>query len=390
MNPLHAQRLLRYMAEELRIEVDFPVMCDLHISGELIPASTHWYTDDSGACMVKATVNQGTGSKVSDVADDVILQHENMMLVFRIQSRTSNRTHTRFTGTVQGRFGQVSELVKSTSFLIRNLPENLSSLREITRVLKIDDQQQIRETQLDRSAMILRDDRWIITLDRIDQDDTQQCDYLGTIAYGDRELRRFSEHLEELDVVSLFLTWICGSIRRPSYAFGYQGHYLMCGYINSFHTPQDLNYGWFMQYWREEQTILDKFASFSSLLRTPEVSLYIKHAVTDYAESYNASSITSKLANTHSALTAIARWDRRDSSKKFSFYRNIKKTIACSGLDGTIWNPVAKRLDEYRNNILHVQPKWSYHDDPSTFQCWHAGQELVENLLIRKLGINPP
>lgn len=387
MNPLHAHKLLKYMIDDLSLDLEYPVICNLLTGGESIPASTSWYTDDSGACLVKATVDQGQGSTTLDLARRVTLCHQDISLDYWIQNNSANYGQTKLAGIVQGSFGKEAEPVSSTRFLIPNLPDYLSSNRDIKKFVEIDGELAGQEHRSDSSAMVLRYEPWVISLNQIDQNDSLQCDYIGSIQSGDRELKKFEEHLEVLNIVSLFLTWICGSIRHPSYAVGYQNRHRICGFVDGFQTPSTPNNRWFNSDGRRISVAANSFSYFSDLLQTPEVSLYIAHAINDYAESYNASSVTSKLANTHSALTAICRWDREDSSKSFSFYRDITGTISSCELDGAIWNPVAKKLDEYRNNILHVQPKWAYHDDPSAFRVWLEGQELVEVLLARKFGL---
>ena len=192
-----------------------------------------------------------------------------------------------------------------------------------------------------------------------------------------------------IDTVALFLTLICASPRYPAYVIGESlvDDQLTrnCGYVGSFDTPG----GPIGISLREPlmRHVASRFGEFVSLTQQPNVSTCLIHAVRNYAEASYATSIASRLTQTHAALSAIVRWDQQIFRGQFHFVKELEETIIANGLDPARWVPIAKDLDTYRSNSIHVQPSWSHHGDSSEFSVWAQGQQLVETLLAVKLGL---
>lgn len=386
LNPTHAQKLLSYMAKDLRLDVEYPVICDLEIDGISVSVSTIWYTDNTGDCLVKVTAGERLADRVKTAAS-CRLRYQDISLEYLIETITEQGNETKLGGYVLGSFGDSARPVTTTNFLIPNLPDSLGDYRDVKRSMVVNDELVSEQSTLDFGAIVLGDERWEITLTKVDQIDSPQHDYRGIAKYGDREPKTFDEHLGIIDSVSLFITWICGSERYPAYAVSYHERDRVNGFVHSFEFPSKLNNRIFGNNFLYIREAASKFGYFCELLRTPDVQICIRHAIRDYAEAYNASNITSKLANTHAALTAIVRWDRTIPRGTFAFVDELENTISSLGLDSAVWNPVAKDINTYRSNSLHVQPKWAYHDDPRAFRVWMNGQMLVEYLLAAKFEL---
>ena len=386
MNPAYAQRLLDRMSEDFRLDIKYQFVCELSIKGAWIPVPTIWSTDDTGSCYVKALLNEWPQNRLDDLRM-CRLRYQDISFDYWIEEIRNRGPETSLNGVVRGSFGHESDLVTTTDFLVPNLPSSLGHNRKIKTYSEVNDEMVSRQTILDKGALVLKDGPWKITLTNVEHRDLPQHDYAGLIQLCDKTLRTFREHLAVIDAVSLFLTWICGAQRYPAYAVSYQKQQRMAGFLHGFEAPGRLNNRMFVADFRQISEAARSFAYLCDLLRTSDIGLCVRHAITNYAEAYTASNMTSKLANTHAALTAIVRWDQEKFRGSFSFLDQLKSTISSSGLDGTTWDQVASDLYKYRNNSLHVQPKWAYHDDPSAFRVWLDGQELVEALLGRKLNL---
>ena len=192
-----------------------------------------------------------------------------------------------------------------------------------------------------------------------------------------------------IDTVSLFLSWLCSSPRYPAYVIGesFTGGQKTrnCGFVGNFETPGNpmgislrLERMW---------GVADVFQQFNALTQQPPVSTCVVHAIRHYSEASYARSIASKLAHTHAALTAIARWDRGIFRGQIQFVSKLKETISSNRLDKTQWFSVASDIDKYRGNSLQVQPSWSHHGDSNEFRVWIKAQQLAETLLAVKFGV---
>ena len=296
---------------------------------------------------------------------------------------------TRLSGFVHGPFGDAEQLIDSATFLIPNLSNYLGHHRSVETLTRVAKGELQKASRMDFGALLLECDPWKIKLERLDQGASSQCDYKGVI-YADGQVRRsYREYGEMIDIVSLFLSLLCGSPRYPAYVIGESfadgQRTRNCGFVGSFETP-GAPIGISLRLERM-WNVANVFEQFNALTQEPQVSICVAHAIRHYAEASYARSIASKLAHTHAALTAIVRWDHEIFRGQFHFVSKLKETITSNCLDKAPWFTVASEFAKYRGNSLHVQPSWSHHGDSSEFRVWLHGQQLAETLLAVKLGI---
>ena len=397
MDPGHARTLLMEMVRDLQLsDIEYPLICELTAGTRKTLAPTIWYTNESGQCLVKAVVEGRWDSDSKGLGQtDMTLKHRNIRLdYFAVSVEVSSSfefmtEETRFSGLVHGSFGDPEQLIDSATFLVPNLPNFLGQSRSVETLTRVAKGVARKASHSDFGAMVLKCDAWNITLKRFDQTASSQSDYKGVIYADGQERKSYAAHKEMIDTVALFLSWLCGSPRYPAYVIGESftdGQKTRdCGFVGDFETPGN-PMGISLRTGRM-RGVADVFEQFSALTQQPPVSTCVVHAISHYSEASNAGAIASKLAHTHAALTAIARWDREIFRGQFPFVRKLKETISSSGLDETRWFSVASDIDKYRSNSLHVQPSWSHHGDSNEFRVWIEAQQLAEILLAVKLGI---
>ena len=108
----------------------------------------------------------------------------------------------------------------------------------------------LRTENLDLGAMHLEYGPWTIQLTRLEQGESSKRDYCGfVLPLAPQEKRTFQELRHIIENVSLFLSWICGSVRLPTYIVGHRRSINRqpendCGFVGTFDTPTKSNLEW--------------------------------------------------------------------------------------------------------------------------------------------------
>ena len=390
MDPRHAQNLLKRFVSEMGFDgIEYPLMCEIEGDGFVVSAATIWHTDEKGDYLVNSTVSEGLARSLP--TGDVMLRYKGVQLKYFLTSVTRTINETRMSGFVYGEFGDVLQEVDSVSILVPNLPSSLSHHRTIETFREINGIKKFVRGNSDFGAMILEDGCWKVQLEKIDDTSQSQCDYEAVIEFNrtDEERKSFQDHMEVVNNVALFLSWICGSSRRPAYAFGYDrpdGRTPSCGLIHQFDTPSrpdtSINHWYHGVALRGEETSR-LFRQFSALLQEQQVGKYLRSAILNYTEAYDARTMESAMTHIYAALTAIVRWDR-DITRKFNFVKELQQTVVSNELDSKRWDNIIRELEKHRGNALHVQPKWNP-DYSSVIKTTQEARDLFQRLILIKV-----
>ena len=399
LDPRHAQNLLKQFLSEMGFDgIEYPLMCEIEGDGFVVSAATIWHTDEKGRCLVNSTVSEGLPPRFRP--REVMLKYRGVQLkyvVTGVEQSLAESIETRMSGFVYGEFGDVLQEVDSVSILVPNLPSSLSHHRDIETFRKIDGIRSLVQSNSDFGAMILEDGCWKVQLVKIDDTSQSQCDYKAVIEFNrtDEERKSFQDHMEVVNNVALFLSWICGSSRQPAYAFGHDYHRRArapsCGLILQFDTPSGPDTS--VNHWYHGvvvygvvvggEEISRLFVQFSALLQKQQVGKYLRSAIGNYTEAYDARTMESAMAHIYAALTAIVRWDR-GITRKFNFVKELQQTVVSNGLDSNGWDTLITELEKHRGNALHVQPKWNP-DYSSVIKTIQEARELFERLILIKV-----